>query len=64
MESGVKVSAILPGSTLTGSWTGTTIPAERFIDPDDIAGAVMMCLQASGGANVDEIIIRPTLGNI
>lgn len=64
MDFGVKVTAILPGSTLTGSWTGTTIPAERFIDPDDIASAVIMCLQASKGGNVDEIIIRPTLGNI
>ncbi|HEY0896574.1 MAG TPA: SDR family oxidoreductase, partial [Sphingobacteriaceae bacterium] len=64
MEFGVKVTAILPGSTLTGSWTGTTIPADRFIDPDDIANAVIMCLQASKGGNVDEIIIRPTLGNI
>ncbi len=64
MEFGVKVTAILPGSTLTGSWTGTTIPADRFIDPDDIADAVILCLQASRGCNVDEIIIRPTLGNI
>lgn len=64
MEYGVKVTAILPGSTLTGSWTGTTIPADRFIDPDDIANAVIMCLLASKGGNVDEIIIRPTLGNI
>lgn len=64
MDFGVKVTAILPGSTLTGSWTGTTIPADRFIDPDDIADAVIMCLRASAGCNVDEIIIRPTLGNI
>lgn len=64
MAHGVKVTAILPGSTLTGSWTGTTLPADRFVDADDIAEAVMTCLQASRGGNIDEIIIRPTQGNI
>jgi 3-oxoacyl-[acyl-carrier protein] reductase len=64
MPSGVKVTAVLPGSTLTGSWEGTTIPASRFVDPDDIARSVIACLNMSAGANVDEIIIRPLKGDI
>ncbi|HEY1024809.1 MAG TPA: SDR family oxidoreductase [Sphingobacteriaceae bacterium] len=64
MAYGVKVTAILPGSTLTGSWTGTTLPPDRFVDANDIADAVMTCLAASKGGNIDEIIIRPTQGNI
>jgi 3-oxoacyl-[acyl-carrier protein] reductase len=64
MTSGVKVTAVLPGSTLTASWEGTTIPAERFIAPDDIAKSVIACLSMSPGANVDEIIIRPLRGDI
>lgn len=64
MPDGVKVTAVLPGSTLTGSWEGTTIPAARFIDPDDIAKSVMACLNMSAGANVDEIIIRPLRGDL
>ncbi|HUH33268.1 MAG TPA: SDR family oxidoreductase, partial [Daejeonella sp.] len=44
MPSGVKVTAVLPGSTLTGSWEGTTIPASRFVDPDDIAKSILACL--------------------
>ena len=64
MASGVKVTAVLPGSTLTGSWEGTTIPASRFIDPDDIARSVIACLSMSAGANVDEIIIRPLKGDL
>lgn len=64
MPSGVKVTAVLPGSTLTGSWEGTTIPASRFVDPDDIARSIVACLNMSAGANVDEIIIRPLLGDL
>jgi hypothetical protein len=60
----VKVTAVLPGSTLTNSWSGTDIPAERFVNADDVALAVLSCLNMSIGANVDEIIIQPVLGEI
>ncbi len=58
-EWGVKVTSILPGSTLTSSWKGTTIPADQFILPEDIAEAVLSCLRMSKGANVEEILVRP-----
>lgn len=64
MPSGVKVTAILPGSTLTSSWEGTDIPAERFVLAEDVASALLNCLTMSTGANVDEIVIRPGRGNI
>ena len=64
MPAGVKVTAVLPGSTLTGSWEGTTIPANRFVDPEDIAKSIIACLSMSAGANVDEIIIRPLKGDL
>lgn len=55
----VKVSAILPGSTLTSSWEGTNIPAERFVQPEDIASALYTILNLSKGVNVDEIVLKP-----
>lgn len=61
---GIKVTAILPGSTLTDSWAGTSLPPERFILAEDIAATVIHCLQMSAGANVDEVIIRPLKGMI
>jgi len=64
MPAGVKVTAVVPGSTLTGSWEGTTIPSNRFIDPNDIAQSIIACLSMSEGANVDEIVIRPLKGDI
>jgi Short-chain dehydrogenases of various substrate specificities len=60
----VKVTEIIPGSTLTSSWAGTTIPSERFILPADIAEAVLTCLRMSKGASVEQIVIKPRYGNI
>jgi 3-oxoacyl-[acyl-carrier protein] reductase len=55
----VKVTAVLPGSTLTSSWEGTEIPAERFVQPEDIASTLFTVLNLSKGVNVDEIILKP-----
>ncbi len=60
---GVKVTEIIPGSTLTASWEGTAVPADQFILPTDIATAMVTCLQLSPGAHVDEIVIKPQYGN-
>lgn len=61
---GVKVTEIIPGSTLTSSWEGTDIAADQFILPADIATAIVTCLQMSEGANVDEMVIKPRFGNL
>lgn len=58
-EYNVKVTAILPGSTLTASWEGTTIPPETFVQPEDIANSIYSVLNLSSGVNVDEIILTP-----
>jgi 3-oxoacyl-[acyl-carrier protein] reductase len=58
-EYNVKVTAVLPGSTLTASWEGTEIPEAKFVQPQDIANTIYHVLNLSTGANVDEVIIRP-----
>jgi 3-oxoacyl-[acyl-carrier protein] reductase len=55
----VKVTAILPGSTLTASWVGTNIPADKFVQPEDIANSVYSILSLSNGVNVDELVLTP-----
>jgi len=64
MQYDVKVSAILPGSTLTDSWQGTGIPHQEFIKPEDVASAIEMILNLSSGANVDQILIKPIHGQL
>lgn len=56
---GVKVTEVIPSSTLTSSWEGTTVPAEQFIWPEDIAKIIVTCLSLSHGANIDEVVIKP-----
>ncbi len=60
----IKTTAIIPGSTLTASWEGTEIPAERFILAEDIAEAIYLSTRLSKGACLEEIIIRPQHGQI
>jgi len=55
----VKVTAFLPGSTKTSSWNGTTIPDEKFVQPEDIAETLFTILNLSKGVNVDEVLITP-----
>ena len=55
----VKVTAILPGSTLTASWEGTTINPDKFVQPEDIANSLYSILNLSSGVNVDEITLTP-----
>lgn len=55
----VKVTAFLPGSTKTASWEGTTIPDEKFVQPEDIAETLFTILNLSKGVNVDEVLITP-----
>lgn len=61
---GVKVTAVLPGATLTDSWQGTDLPAERFIDPKDVAEAIWGAYLLSPRAVLEEILIRPQLGDL
>lgn len=64
MPYNVKVTAVIPGSTLTNSWEGTTIEKDKFVLPDDIASAIINTYKMSAGANIDEIIIKPVGGQI
>ena len=62
--SGVRVSAVMPGAVLTDSWAGVDLPDSRFIKPEDIASAIWSAYQLSPSAVVEQIIIRPQLGDI
>ncbi|QPH41226.1 SDR family oxidoreductase [Pedobacter endophyticus] len=55
----VKVTAFLPGSTKTSSWEGTTIPDDKFVQPEDIAETLFTILNLSKGVNVDEVLMTP-----
>ncbi len=63
-ESGVKVTAVMPGATRTSSWDAVALPEERFMKPSDVADAVFGAWALSPRSVVEEIVIRPQLGDI
>lgn len=61
---GVRVTHVLPGATLTDSWAGTDLPTDRFMDPADVAAALWSAWQLSDRTVVEEIVLRPQLGDL
>ncbi|GGN14265.1 sepiapterin reductase [Dyadobacter beijingensis] len=60
----VRVTAILPGATYTDSWKGTNLPEDRFMDSRDVADSIWSVYALSSRAVVEEILIRPQLGDL
>ncbi|MFN3760227.1 MAG: SDR family oxidoreductase [Algoriphagus aquaeductus] len=60
----IKVTSILAGATLTDSWAGVELPSERFIRVQDVAESVWAAYNLSPQTVVEELIIRPQLGDI
>jgi short-subunit dehydrogenase len=61
---GIRVTAVLPGATLTASWEGVDLPAERFMKAEDVAEAMYSAFVLSKQSVVEEILIRPQLGDL
>jgi short-subunit dehydrogenase len=60
----IKVTSILAGATFTSSWEGVDLPIERFMSVEDVAESVWGAYNLSPRTLVEEIIIRPQLGDI
>ncbi|MFM2267047.1 MAG: hypothetical protein RL757_488 [Bacteroidota bacterium] len=63
-EQQVKVTSILPGATWSDSWAGVDLPETRLMQARDIAQTVVAALKMSKSAVVEEILIRPQLGDL
>ncbi|NQW27754.1 MAG: SDR family oxidoreductase [Flammeovirgaceae bacterium] len=63
-EFNIKVTAVLPGATLTASWEGVDLPEERFIKVEDIAELIWTTYRLSDRTVVEDLVIRPQLGDI
>ncbi|MCS7153339.1 MAG: SDR family oxidoreductase [Bacteroidia bacterium] len=60
----VGVTTLLLGATLTRSWEGAPYPPERFIPPEAVADLVWTIIQLPPQAVVEEVIMRPLLGDL
>lgn len=61
---GIKVTAVLPGATMSASWKGASIDPDRIMEANDIATMVYAASQLSAKAVVEDIILRPQLGDL
>ncbi len=61
---GIKVTGVYPGATLTGSWDGVDIAPERIMEANDIATMVYAAAHLSPQAVVEDIVLRPQLGDL
>jgi len=60
----IKVTAIIPGAAYTDSWSESELNEDRFMTPNDIAEMVYTASMLSQHACVEEILLRPQLGDL
>lgn len=63
-EHGIKVTAVIPGAVYTDSWKGSGVAEERIMEAEDIAKMIFAASQLSLQAVVEEIVLRPQLGDL
>jgi NAD(P)-dependent dehydrogenase (short-subunit alcohol dehydrogenase family) len=61
---GVRVTAVLPGATVSPSWDGSGVPAERLMPAADVARAFLDAYRLSRRTVIEEIVLRPQLGDV
>jgi short-subunit dehydrogenase len=61
---GIKVTAVYPGAVYTDSWAGSGVDPRRIMEPADIARMVVAATGLSPQATVEEIVLRPQLGDL
>ena len=61
---GIKVTAVIPGAVYTDSWKSSDVKKERIMEAEDVAKMIYSASQLSPQAVVEEIVLRPQLGDL
>lgn len=64
MPHNIRVTAVSPGPTLTASWEGFDAPPDRMMPPEDIASVIWSAWTMAKQTVIEEILLRPMLGDI
>ena len=64
MTSGIRVCCVHPGATWSPSWAKSGINADRIMPADDVAEAFYNVYRMSRRTVVEEIVLRPQLGDV
>jgi short-subunit dehydrogenase len=60
----IKVISVLPGAVYTPSWEASGVPPERIMEASDIGRIILAISALSPQANVEDIVLRPQLGDL
>ncbi|MSU48095.1 MAG: SDR family oxidoreductase [Opitutus sp.] len=63
-DAGVRVSCVHPGATWSPSWSASGVKPERIMPAADVARAFLDVYRLSRRTVVEEIILRPELGDL
>jgi short-subunit dehydrogenase len=61
---GIKVTSVFPGAAYTDSWAGSGIDPGRIMEAEDIATMILAASKLSPQACVEDIVMRPQLGDL
>jgi len=60
----IKVTSVFPGAVSTDTWGSFDNTSHRIMEANDIAKMIYAATQLSPGACVEDIVIRPQLGDL
>jgi short-subunit dehydrogenase len=60
----IKVTSIHPGATWSHSWQGVDLPKDRLMEAEDVAKTVVAITQLSASAVMEDVVLRPQLGDL
>ncbi len=63
-EYNIRVTSLIPGAVYTDSWKGSGLPKSRFMKTEDVAKLVWDIYNLSENTVVEEVVLRPMLGDI
>lgn len=63
-DQGIRVCTVHPGPTVSPSWQGSGVPASRMMPAEDVAAAFVALYRMTRRTVVEEIVLRPQLGDL
>ena len=63
-DKGVRVCCVHPGATWSPSWAGSGVKPERIMPAEDVARAFLDIYRLGRRTVVEEIVLRPQLGDL
>jgi NADP-dependent 3-hydroxy acid dehydrogenase YdfG len=63
-DTGVRVCCVHPGATWSPSWSKSGVKPQRIMPAEDIAQAILEVYRLSRRTVVEEIVLRPQLGDL